>query len=504
MAATGNDGTRARSRGLAVAAWVAMGGLALFQPGAEREARADITGLVQNPANGHYYKYVSQLSNWATAKSAAEALGGYLVTLTSLTELNWVIQNVGNGGGDVWIGATDSAQEGNWVWITGEPWSYSNWNAGEPNNSGGEHWIEMYTSGKWNDVPASHNNPGYVIEWDEDPNAPPPPVTPADPSNLTATLSFSSTIQLQWQDHSDNESAFEVERKTDSTPWVRISRPAKNTTAYEDGSLAPLTEYTYRVRAVNGVGPSAYSNEAAETSGAYVPVTPAPSDLAVASVSPTTADIQWADNSNGEIGFEVWRRKGSGPFVYLLTTASNATTFHDGGLTPDTEVAWQVRSVGTVSPSGFVTITTYTAPTLGVDPVRGDLKDSPRFGKDSLKLVATWEFLGDALNAAADPVAHGITIRAGLDASPILLKIPANFDGWKGKGPKYKWKSTGAAARYSVKVDLSKNTVTLVATGLEWEAAAANPVRVSLAVGDDAGTERGEWEMKKPGYLRLR
>ena len=37
----------------------------------------------------------------------------------------------------VWIGASDMKREKSWTWSDGTPFKYSNWDNGEPNNSGG-------------------------------------------------------------------------------------------------------------------------------------------------------------------------------------------------------------------------------------------------------------------------------------------------------------------------------------------------------------------------------
>jgi hypothetical protein len=70
--------------------------------------------------------------------------------------------------GRVWIGLSDEIVEGTFLWDSGEPLTYTNWCAGEPNNANGtEHYVEMLTgSGCWNDQPANGNNlvPAGVIE----------------------------------------------------------------------------------------------------------------------------------------------------------------------------------------------------------------------------------------------------------------------------------------------------------------------------------------------------
>ena len=48
--------------------------------------------------------------------------------------------------------------------------SFENWAAGEPNDAnGGENALQIYASGKWNDLPAINTTlSGYVIEFGSD------------------------------------------------------------------------------------------------------------------------------------------------------------------------------------------------------------------------------------------------------------------------------------------------------------------------------------------------
>jgi len=65
------------------------------------------------------------------------------------------------GSASVWIGATDRAAEGTFLWVTGEPFGgYTHWIPGEPNNSGAggvdEDCVEVagFLAGveQWNDT----------------------------------------------------------------------------------------------------------------------------------------------------------------------------------------------------------------------------------------------------------------------------------------------------------------------------------------------------------------
>ena len=62
-----------------------------------------------------------------------------------------------------------SEPAGEWQWVTGEPLTYTNWFAGEPNDAGfGEDYAELRKSAnpQWNDRP-NWGAIGAIIEWDD-------------------------------------------------------------------------------------------------------------------------------------------------------------------------------------------------------------------------------------------------------------------------------------------------------------------------------------------------
>lgn len=65
------------------------------------------------------------------------------------------------GSGRIWLGLNDVATEGTFVYTSGEPTTYTNWEPGEPNNVGDEDYVAMYSgNGRWVDVQDLANPPG--------------------------------------------------------------------------------------------------------------------------------------------------------------------------------------------------------------------------------------------------------------------------------------------------------------------------------------------------------
>lgn len=92
---------------------------------------------------------------------------------------------------------------------------------------------------------------------------------PAAPSNLQAVGAGTDAIMLSWVDNSDDEAGFKIERHDDGAnpTFAEIVQVGINATLYLDRGLDTATTYTYRVRAFNFAGNSAYSNEASASPG---------------------------------------------------------------------------------------------------------------------------------------------------------------------------------------------------------------------------------------------
>jgi len=113
-----------------------------------------------NPATGNVYARSAATNlTWETAEFVSQAAGGNLATINDQAETDWVAANFGGG----WIGYNDVATEGTFVWSSGQTPGYTNWNPGEPNNSGNEDYTEIVgTTGRWNDLRATHLRRGIA------------------------------------------------------------------------------------------------------------------------------------------------------------------------------------------------------------------------------------------------------------------------------------------------------------------------------------------------------
>ena len=94
-------------------------------------------------------------ASWNDARTFCQQRGADLVIVNDAAENDFL---AGLELGAPWLGASDVAAEGTWVWVDGSSLGYANWNTGEPSNSGGIENCAMMltgdpaTQGKWNDA----------------------------------------------------------------------------------------------------------------------------------------------------------------------------------------------------------------------------------------------------------------------------------------------------------------------------------------------------------------
>lgn len=169
-------------------------------------ATVNPTGYFYNGVNGHFYRPISSGTTYTNARAAAlnttfKGQQGYLVTITSADEDQFIFNNVPQG--NIWFAITDEVSEGRWVIDAGPErgtliktsngqftgniqGQYNNWAPGEPNNWGNneDYAVTKWAGGsQWNDLGNNHSNP-YVIEYG----------TWTDPDDQTFTEFYTNSV----------------------------------------------------------------------------------------------------------------------------------------------------------------------------------------------------------------------------------------------------------------------------------------------------------------------
>ncbi len=128
--------------------------------------------------NGHYYYVydIDTITDWNMAQEYCEEQGGYLATITSQEENDFVYAYLEEYDYEsAYFGFTDQEEEGNWKWVNGEISSYTNWHSGEPNSENTNEDFAMYyykfSDGTWNDGDfgnrTANGGRAFICEWGE-------------------------------------------------------------------------------------------------------------------------------------------------------------------------------------------------------------------------------------------------------------------------------------------------------------------------------------------------
>jgi predicted esterase len=181
------------------------------------------------------------------------------------------------------------------------------------------------------------------------------PSGPNAPSNFTANAISYNQIDLSWTDNSNNETGFELYRSAvDQSAYELITVLGAGIESYSDDELLPTTTYYYKILAKNNLGVSDFDYANAQTQSA--PTAPTiPSDLTATPISESSISLSWSDDSNNEVGFEIYRATYDivGNYLLIATTAPDVTMYLDSGLPGGTTFYYKIRAKGIVNNSPF-------------------------------------------------------------------------------------------------------------------------------------------------------
>jgi len=196
-------------------------------------------------------------------------------------------------------------------------------------------------------------------------------VAPIAPTGLTATAVSTSQIDLKWTDNANNETGYQLERSQNGTSFTKIADLAANVTAYQSTGLAAATEYYYRVRAVNAVGGSGYSNTAtAKTQNIPVPGTPV--NLTAVPTALDLIQLRWAKPTGNATQIVIERAKGEGNFVEIAEVAATVLQYEDKAELEPADYFYRIKAVnaGGESPYSLIAIVRAASIITNVETVK--------------------------------------------------------------------------------------------------------------------------------------
>lgn len=210
------------------------------------------------------------------------------------------------------------------------------------------------------------------------PDPPPPPPLPAAPTGLAAAAQGTSAIALTWIDNAIDETGYTLERRVGSDPaWAPLATLPPGTTSYLDQTLTAATTYTYRVRAFNATGVSAFSNTASATTAAAPPppVSPpaAPTGLTATPVSSTAIQLQWVDQATTETSYSVEERPPGGTFGVIATLPAGSTIYQQTGLVAGSTHEYRVRCANAGGVSAYSNVASAMTPLPPPPPPPGSV-----------------------------------------------------------------------------------------------------------------------------------
>jgi hypothetical protein len=129
-----------------------------------RGALCERPAWVEDPATHHAYRVFFRPRTHPEAIADCAAAGGHLASITSADEQAFVFALAPLA---AWIGGFQGATEGTWFWASSEPFSFTAWSEGQPDDAGAnEDCIHLFgDTGLWNDNVCTTRLP-YICEAD--------------------------------------------------------------------------------------------------------------------------------------------------------------------------------------------------------------------------------------------------------------------------------------------------------------------------------------------------
>lgn len=337
-----------------------------------------------SPCSMYFYNPISQTGD--NAQTWAQTYGANLISVQSATENACIVSelNTNGFGGIIWIGFNDVASEGNHVWYDQSAVIYTNWNGGEPNNSGNEDCVQIYPDGRWNDLDCSSGGSKSVIEVNLC------PVTTITPSATTICAGVNVNLPT---------TTF-----LGSAPYTYswTSLPAGFTSTSASPAVTPTVTTTYDVTATDRYGCLSQSSVTITVNSPSTTITPSgPISFcqggSVDLTAGTASSYSW---SNGATSQSI-----------TVTAAGNFTVVVTDGN-------------GCTATSASISVTLFNNPTAAYNSTLVCYKNATQFTDGSSitgGTISAWKWnFGDGVVSAVQTLAHTYSM-CGLFSAKLVV-----------------------------------------------------------------------------------
>ena len=286
---------------------------------------------------------------------------------------------------------------------------------------------------------------------------------PEAPSNLVATKAKCNSVDIKWQDNSDNEDGFAIYiarydqngNLVAEDSWLEMVTDADVTSAKIWG-LKPNSKYIISVKAKNCAGESDAATVEVQTDKVET-IPTAPTNLSVVTKSDYCVRLSWKDNADNESGYEIYQNG-----KLLKTISPNCSCTLIGNLDADTDYHFEVKAVNEKGSSDA------TAVDVATDKSASQPKPEP---KPQPKPQPT-------PNKAPTVTTDGNKVITIGDS--VLIKATAKDS--DGKVVKYEWKEDGKVIGNSATLNykptkVGEHTLIIVVTDND-DATASSAVKV--------------------------
>ena len=169
-----------------------------------------------------------------------------------------------------------------------------------------------------------------------------------------------------------NETGFQLERSLDGITFTKIADIAANKIAYENKGLNPATRYYYRIRAINLVGPSAYTAVSSAITQ-HIPVPDMPLNLTAVPLASDLIQLNWSPVSTNTDAIVVERSQDTDDnFKEISRLPANAVKYEDKDSLAITDYYYRIKAVnaGGSSPYSLISIVRGSSIITATEPLK--------------------------------------------------------------------------------------------------------------------------------------